>query len=106
MTLRKPYLLLDLFAGELGWTKGFLARGCWEANAVDLKQPKEKIDFCEVWIWDVEKITSEYVRRFDFAVASSPCEEFACFGMKHWQPNPKYPALGIRLFIQSYAGNS
>jgi hypothetical protein len=32
--------MLDLFAGRLGWTKAFLARG-WECVAVDLVEPPE-----------------------------------------------------------------
>jgi hypothetical protein len=39
-----------------------------------------------------------WLKTFDFIVASSPCEEFSVHGMKHFNPNPKYPGLGIKLF--------
>lgn len=88
--------LLDLFCGRWGWSRAFAARG-WECLGVDLADnPPPK--GCELWIWDVMKLTPEFVRRFDFAVASSPCEEFSMWGMPHFHPEPKYPATGIRLF--------
>lgn len=36
--------------------------------------------------------------KFDFGCASTPCEEFAVFGMAHFHPNPRYPFTGIELF--------
>lgn len=38
------------------------------------------------------------VEGFDFAWASTPCEQFSIHGMKCFHPNPKYPCEGIRLF--------
>jgi hypothetical protein len=35
-----------LFAGELGWSKGFLAKG-WRVIAMDLKEPKHIPDGVE-----------------------------------------------------------
>ncbi len=91
--------LLDLFCGRWGWSKAFAARG-WECVGVDLVEPPEIPDGCQfiqqnILVWSRD---AEYVRRFDFIVASSPCDEFACFQMRHFRPNPPYPALGIELF--------
>jgi hypothetical protein len=35
---------------------------------------------------------------FDFVCASSPCEEFSLWGLRHFNPNPAYPEMGIKLF--------
>jgi hypothetical protein len=88
--------LLDLFSGRWGWSRVFAARR-WKCLGVDQTEsaPPES---CELWIWDVLKLTPEFVRRFDFVVASSPCQEFSVHGMPHFHPYPKYPAMGIRLF--------
>jgi hypothetical protein len=39
----------------------------------------------------------------DFICASSPCEQFSVHGMRHFNPNPKYPDLGIELFNHTRA---
>ncbi len=104
-------VLLDLFAGRLGWSKAFLARG-WKVYAVDLVEPTEvthnccfiKADVltlgawtigCSLWTTDGKLFLNCFP---DFIVASSPCEEFSVHGMKHFHPNPKYPEMGIKLF--------
>ena len=51
--------------------------------------------FVQANVLDLVAVT---IRKFDFVVASSPCEEFSVHGMKHFHPNPKYPEMGIRLF--------
>jgi len=104
--------MLDLFAGRLGWTKAFLARG-WQSVAIDLVRPSEVPDGCLFLQLDVMKLgwlpgeglvycndTGEIhtIGFFDFICASSPCEEFSVHGMKHFHPNPKYPENGIKLF--------
>lgn len=104
--------MLDLFAGRLGWSKAFLARG-WEVVAVDLVRPPEVPEGVYWLTADVEdidwvphfnslgvfiKIDWESLGEFDFICASSPCEEFSVHGMKHFHPNPKYPSNGIKLF--------
>jgi hypothetical protein len=103
--------MLDLFAGRLGWTKAFLARG-WECVAVDLVEPHEKPQGCYFlqedvlnfetsgngWVMLQDEFACHWSERFDFICASSPCEEFSVHGMKHFHPNPKYPEMGIRLF--------
>jgi hypothetical protein len=93
--------MLDLFAGRLGWTKAFLARG-WECVAVDLVEPPEipsGVVFLKRNVLEISPncwLLNE--KHFDFIFASSPCEEFSVHGMKHLHPNPKYPENGIKLF--------
>jgi site-specific DNA-cytosine methylase len=106
--------MLDLFAGRLGWTKAFLARG-WECVAVDLVEPPEipqgvrfiKLDVLQMMHFaypiphfSVKEGPNPFWEScaFDFICASSPCEEFSVHGMKLFHPNPKYPENGIRLF--------
>ena len=38
------------------------------------------------------------IGKFDFIVASPPCENFSVWGMKHFHPKPAWPHLGITLF--------
>jgi hypothetical protein len=108
--------LVDLFAGELGWSKGFLSRG-WKVIAFDIKQPKEIPDGVTFIRCDVLQLRAEHGRiyipaqiwgaleswPFDFGVASSPCEEFSLFGMPCFFPNPPYPKAGIELFNHARA---
>jgi len=106
--------MLDLFAGRLGWSKAFLARG-WEVTAVDLVEPPEipaGVTFINADVMDVEysrelgewilvdDLSEGYQRlgKFDFGAGSSPCEEFAVWGMRHFHPNPQFPEGGVRLF--------
>jgi hypothetical protein len=91
--------MLDLFCGRLGWSKAFLARG-WKVIGFDLVPPDEQINNFRFYQIDVLELTARMVRgmNFDFICASSPCEQFSVHGMKHFHPNPPYPALGIKLF--------
>lgn len=105
--------LLDLFCGRWGWSRSFAARG-WECVGVDLTEPPEIPNGCTFlkedvlsfeasgngsgWIMLQDEFACHWSERFDFIVASSPCEEFSVHGMKHFHPNPKYPETGIRLF--------
>ena len=93
--------LLDLFCGRFGWSRAFAARG-WECVGVDLVEPPEVPDGCRFERYDVLEIDPRWQSLsngyFDFAVASSPCEQFSVHGMKHFHPNPPYPELGIKLF--------
>ena len=103
--------MLDLFAGRLGWTKAFLALG-WDVTAIDLTEPPEIPQGVEFVKCDVLQLGAMRGRigvkaqifgflhswAPDFICASSPCEEFAVHGMKHFHPNPPYPELGIKLF--------
>jgi hypothetical protein len=91
--------LLDLCSGRWGWSRVFAARG-WECEGIDLTEPPDTPARCLFRKFDILGMTAEGVRRgrFDFAVASTPCEGFSVFGMPHFHPNPSYPELGIRLF--------
>ena len=109
--------LLDLFAGRLGWSKPFLARG-WEVVAIDLVKPPEipsGVTFIQADILNlrysgdftsnnwflVENGERRFIGDFDAVCCSSPCEQFSIHGMKHFHPNPPYPELGIKLFNHS-----
>jgi C-5 cytosine-specific DNA methylase len=91
--------LLDLFSGRWGWSKAFAARG-WQCVGIDLIQPPEIPAHCLFFLRDVFTLSGSEIRHneFDFICASSPCEQFSVHGMKHFHPNPPYPALGIKLF--------
>jgi hypothetical protein len=94
--------LFDGFAGKLGWSMAFLARG-WTVTTVDLVAPSEIPDGVEFIQRDMLEIDAGFLSQFDFACCSSPCEQFALFGLKHFHPNPPYPELGIKLFNHSRA---
>lgn len=90
--------MLDLFAGRLGWSKAFLARG-WEVVAYDLVLPDMEIPAgVDYRLADILTLTPADVHGFDFICASSPCEQFSVHGMKHFHPNPKFPEMGLKLF--------
>jgi hypothetical protein len=96
--------MLDLFCGRFGWGRAFAERG-WEVVGVDLMEPGEIPSRClffqaDVLDWDAKAVTWQDV---DFICASSPCEQFSLFGMKHFHPNPPYPELGIKLFNHTRA---
>ena len=93
--------LLDLCCGEWGWSRAFAARG-WECVGVDLVRPTKIPQLCEFVCEDIlflpDIMGPVWMEQFDFAVASTPCEEFSVWGMKHFHPKPPYPETGIRLF--------
>lgn len=91
--------LLDLYCGRFGWSRAFAARG-WECVGMDLVEPPEIPAGCTFERRDILTLTAEEIidRGFDFICASSPCEEFSVFGMKHFHPNPKHPEMGLKLF--------
>lgn len=104
--------MLDLFAGRLGWSKAFLARG-WKVLAIDLIPPPAIPDGCTFVQADVLKLgwlpgdglvychdDGRIINLgfYDFICGSSPCEQFSVHGMKHFHPNPPYPELGTKLF--------
>jgi C-5 cytosine-specific DNA methylase len=107
-------ILLDLFCGRWGWSRAFAKRGWW-CIGVDLMRPPEIPRRCEFIAANVMNLrtchgaihimaSGEQIGSHgklvvvDAIVASSPCEEFSVYGMKHFHPNPKYPENGIRLF--------
>lgn len=91
--------MLDLFCGRWGWSKAFAARG-WECVGIDLMQSTQRPYGCEFIRANVLGLDARWIQQehFDFACASSPCEEFSVWGMKHFHPHPKYPENGIKLF--------
>jgi hypothetical protein len=110
--------MLDLFCGRFGWGRAFAARG-WEVVGVDLVEPPEIPPGCRFIKADVMYVATVEILGArsqvsipsedgdiegllwiepDFICASSPCEQFASFGMKMFQPNPPYPDSAIRLF--------
>lgn len=93
--------MLDLFCGRWGWSRAFAARG-WECVGVDLIEPSDVPTGCIFVQQDVLGM-SRIPDDFEFICASSPCQEFALFGMPHFWPNPPYPELGIRLFNHTRA---
>lgn len=89
--------MLDLFCGRFGWSKAFAARG-WECVGIDLVRPPEIPENCEFVECDVLTVCVSMLQQYDFICASSPCEQFSVHGVKHFNPNPAYPELGIKLF--------
>src|ERR1700754_992407 len=89
--------MLDLFCGRWGWSKAFAVRG-WKCVGIDLAIPPEIPEGCEFIHADVLTLTAEFVRHFDFACASSPCEEFSVYGMPMFHANPPHPEMGLKLF--------
>ena len=86
-------VMVDLFCGRGGWTKGFQAHG-WHCIGIDLNhQPDYPGEFIQADIAQLIELPPA-----DFYCCSSPCEQFSVHGMKHFHPNPKWPWLGIALF--------
>src|ERR1700743_925955 len=98
-------VMLDLFAGRLGWSMPFLEAG-WRVVAFDLVLPSIPIpEGVEYVLCDIMQLTVDDLRKYGacFACCSSPCEQFSVHGMKHSHPNPKWPAMGIKLFNHARA---
>jgi hypothetical protein len=89
--------MLDLFCGRFGWGSAFATRG-WEVIGIDLTPPEEVPRGCTFVRGNVFNLTPAIVSDFDFVCASSPCEKFSVWGMRHFFPNPKWPVEGIELF--------
>jgi hypothetical protein len=99
----KRMRMRDLFCGRWGWSRAFAARG-WECVGIDLVTPPEIPQGCFFRKCDVVTfdLAHEYgASYFNFICASSPCDGFASFGMKHYHPNPPRPTLEIKLFLDT-----
>lgn len=87
--------LLDLCCGRWGLSRAFAARG-WECIGVDLTRPPEIPAGCTFVEADLRTFAPG--PGFDFAWASTPCQEFSVHGMPMFHKRPPYPELGIELF--------
>lgn len=86
-------VMVDLFCGRGGWTKGFLAHG-WRCIGIDLfPQPDYPGEFIQADIAHLLELPEA-----DFYCCSSPCENFSVFGLKAFHKSPKWPWRGIALF--------
>lgn len=95
-------LMVDLFCGRGGWTKGFLKMG-WRVRGIDLNPHPDYPKEAEFVQADILALTAAGLADADFICCSSPCEEFSVHCMKHFHPNPKPPVMGIKLFEHSRA---
>jgi hypothetical protein len=87
---------LDLFCGRGGASMGLKAAG-FHTTGVDLEPQPE---YCGDRFIQSDAMVFP-LDGFDFIWASSPCQEFAKFGMRMFHPNPSFPALGLRLFNET-----
>lgn len=91
-------VMVDLFCGRGGWTKGFMAHG-WRCIGIDLfPQPEYPGEFIQADIAQLYELPEA-----DFYCCSSPCNEFTPHCLKMFRPNPKWPMTGIALFEHSRA---
>lgn len=96
----KVYKLLDVCCGMWGWSKAFVARGCWESIGIDLLEHHSAPEHCKLVRMNLLALNVEMLRKWgiDFAIASTPCENFSVFGLPCFFKDPQYPKLGIELF--------
>lgn len=100
--MSKP-VAIDLFCGKGGWTKALLEVG-FEVHGFDWNEQSEyrgifhRVDILAMTLRQLYEMVGG---RVDFAVCSSPCEEFSVWTMKHFHLNPKYPTTGFALFDHS-----
>lgn len=97
-----PRVMVDLFCGRGGWTKGFQAHG-WHCIGIDLyPQPDYPGEFIQADIAHLYELP-----KADFYCCSSPCEQFSVHGMPEGflagrSPQQRlWPWLGIALFEHS-----
>lgn len=92
-------VLLDVCCGRWGWSKEFARRG-WKCIGVDLEWLCWPPENCEFERNNLFSITAQWIRNLGatFGVASTPCTEFAKFGMRMFHAAPPYPENGIKMF--------
>jgi hypothetical protein len=83
--------VIDLFAGRMGWSKGFLANG-YRAVCFDLERPTceipEGVDYV---LQDVLTLDGQQFKDAACIVASPPCQQYSLWGMRMFHPNPPVP---------------
>jgi hypothetical protein len=95
--MSKP-ICFDLCCGCGGWTRGFLAAG-FEVYGFDIAKFQEyPVHRARFMRRDVMDLTPTNLLGADFIIASTPCEEFSVWGMKHFHPDPPFPIIGLTLF--------
>ncbi len=94
--MSKP-VVIDLCCGRFGWAKGFLSEG-FRVIGFDLQKMCEVPEGADLVLQDVLTVTSKQIERAAGVVASTPCQEFSVWGMRHFHPNPPLPEIGIKLF--------
>lgn len=92
-------VLLDVCCGRWGWSKEFARRG-WKCIGIDLVRPLHIPEGCEFICMNLFDLTKEFLvkHKIKFACASTPCTEFALFGMRMFHAKPPYPVMGIKMF--------
>lgn len=90
--------MLDLCCGRGGWTKGFQAAG-WRCIGYDIEpQPDYPSRFIRR---DVLTLKQEDLAAADFICASTPCQQFSCWGLPFFfrkDDRPPFPKDGLLIF--------
>jgi C-5 cytosine-specific DNA methylase len=87
-------IVIDLFCGLFGWSKGFLAEG-WQAIGFDIERKGPVPDGAELVLQDVGTLHGQQFRRANAIVASPPCQEYSLWGMRMFHPTPPTPDLRL-----------
>ena len=86
-------MIVDLFCGRGGWTKGFLAAG-FEVVGYDIFRHKGYPG--HLIIQDVTTVSGcRWRGKVDLIVASPVCTEFARWGMRCWFKQPPEPDMSL-----------
>jgi hypothetical protein len=90
--------MLDVCCGLWGWSHGFALRG-WKCIGIDLFQKPGPQGSRFVYM-NIFSLTSQWIieNGIQFGCASTPCMEFAKWGMRMFHTSPPYPAYGIKMF--------
>lgn len=86
-------MVVDLYCGRGGWTRGFLERGF---RVVGYDVVRHKGYPGELVIQDARTIDGRHMRgKVDFIVASPPCVEAARLDKPCWFPAPPWPDYAL-----------